>query len=243
MIRCRRLRGPGNDLSILQYGEFPIVAGWRPGARRVARGVAASAARAPPGLGAAASASMRKILRRSGRRGHIHPSIGYCTAMSPLRPISEFEYRLMKPGARLLSRLQVGLYRLSGGRLGARFRGGEVCVVHMTGAKSGRALQLPLMYVPYQGGVLLVASFAGGPHHPAWYHNLVAHPHIEVEWGGQRKVLTARLATATEKAALWPLCVKHYGDFDRYQQRTTRDIPLFICAPSDSDSTPGGAPR
>jgi len=151
--------------------------------------------------------------------------------MNTPRPISESEYRIMKPFARLLSRFHVGLYRLSGGRLGSRFGGGEVCVVHMTGARSGRQIELPLMYVPYREGVILVASFAGGPHHPAWYHNLVAHPHIDVEWNGQRKALVARRADAAEKAAVWPLCVAQYKDFDLYQRRTPRDIPVFICEP------------
>jgi F420H(2)-dependent quinone reductase len=149
--------------------------------------------------------------------------------MTTPRPISEIQYRLMKPLARLLSRAQVALYRVSGGRLGARFGGGDVCVVHMVGAKSGRKLEMPLMYVPYREGVILVASFAGGPHHPSWYYNLVAQPRIEVEWGGQRKVLVARRATGEEKAAVWPLCCRQYPDFDLYQRRTPRDIPVFIC--------------
>jgi F420H(2)-dependent quinone reductase len=150
--------------------------------------------------------------------------------MTTPRPITETQYRLMKPFARLLSRAQVALYRLSSGRLGARFGGGDVCVVHMVGAKSGRSLEMPLMYVPYQEGVLLVASFAGGPHHPSWYYNLVAQPRIEVEWNGQRKVLVARRASSEEKALVWPLCCRHYPDFDMYQRRTPRDIPVFICA-------------
>lgn len=152
--------------------------------------------------------------------------------MSTPRPISEIQYRVMKPFARLLSRLHVGLRRVSGGRLGGRFRGGDVCVVHMTGAKSGRHLEQPLMYVPYREGVILVASFAGAPHHPSWYHNLVAQPRIEVEWGGQRKTLIARRASAEEKATVWPLCCRHYPDFDLYQRRTPRDIPVFICEPA-----------
>jgi deazaflavin-dependent oxidoreductase (nitroreductase family) len=151
------------------------------------------------------------------------------------RPISDAEFRLLKPLARWLSRLHVALYHVTGGMFGRRLNGGDVCLVRMTGAKSGRALELPLMYVPYRDGVILVASFAGGPRHPGWYHNLVAQPRIEVEWRGQRRVLVARRASPTEKAALWPLCCRHYPDFDLYQRRTARDIPVFICEPP-----PGG---
>jgi F420H(2)-dependent quinone reductase len=156
--------------------------------------------------------------------------------MTHPRPITEWEYRVMKPFARLLSRVQIALYRLSGGKFGARYQGGDICVVHMVGAKSGRNLELPLMYVPYRAGVILVASFAGGPHHPSWYHNLIAQPHIEVEWNGQRKSLVARRASSAEKATVWPLCCQHYPDFDRYQRRTQRDIPVFICAPAADPS-------
>ena len=151
--------------------------------------------------------------------------------MNAPRPISDAQFRILKPLARWMSFWHLLFYRLSGGSVGTRFNGGDVCVVHMTGAKSGRALQLPLMYVPYEDGVILVASFAGGPQHPAWYHNLVAHPAIEVEWQGQRKALIAHRASPGEKAVVWDLCCHHYPDFDLYQKRTQRDIPVFICRP------------
>lgn len=150
----------------------------------------------------------------------------------PNKPFTATEFSLLKPLAHWMSACHRALYRWSGGLLGRRYNGGEVCFVHMTGARSGRRLQQPLMYVPYGEGVLLVASFAGGPEHPQWYHNLRAHPAIEVEWRGKRRPLTARLASAEEKQALWPLCCRHYPDFALYQQRSPRDIPLFICEPT-----------
>jgi deazaflavin-dependent oxidoreductase (nitroreductase family) len=87
------------------------------------------------------------------------------------------------------------------------------------------------MYVPHGDGVILAASQGGAATHPAWYHNLVAHPEIEVEQSGQRTKLRARLADADEKAKLWPICVEHYAPYDEYQRKTTRDIPLFVCEP------------
>ena len=152
--------------------------------------------------------------------------------MSDPRPITEAQLKILKPVARWMSALHVWLYRRLGARLVGRFNGAEVCLVRMTGARSGRLLEIPLMYVPWEDGVVLVASLVGAPRHPSWYYNLRAHPRIEVEWRGQRKTLEARLATPEEKAAVWPLCCAHYADYDLYQRRTNRDIPVFLCRPA-----------
>ena len=112
--------------------------------------------------------------------------------------------------------------------------GDEVCFVTMKGAKSGRTLTIPLMYVPYRDGVLLVASQGGAPKNPVWYHNLVKHPDIEVRHRGERMELRARLASPDEKPELWPLCDEHYAPYAQYRERTTRDIPIFVCEPAPS---------
>ena len=102
------------------------------------------------------------------------------------------------------TRLHVLLHRLTGGGLN-RLGGDEVCFITMTGAKSGRTLTIPLMYVPHGEGVLLVASQGGAPKSPVWYHNLLKNPDIEVEYRGTRMKLHARLAEPAEKHALWPI--------------------------------------
>ena len=124
------------------------------------------------------------------------------------------------------------LHSLSGGRLFNTFGGDEVCWVTMTGARSGRSLTIPLMYIPYRDGVLLVASQGGAPSNPSWYFNLVKHPDIEVNYRGKRMRLAARLATADEKPALWPLCEACYAPYAEYRRRTERDIPIFVCEPA-----------
>ena len=129
------------------------------------------------------------------------------------------------------TRTHVLLHRLSGGRWFNKLGGDEVCFVTMTGAKSGRVLTVPLMYVPYQEGVLLVASQGGAPKNPVWYGNLVKHPDIEVSHRGTHMKLRARLAAVEEKPALWPICDEHYAPFAEYRKRTTRDIPIFVCEP------------
>ena len=131
-----------------------------------------------------------------------------------------------------VTRMHVALPRLSGGRFFNTLTGDDVCFVTMTGAKSGRRLTVPLMYVPHSGGVLLVASQGGAPKNPVWYNNLIQHPDIEVNHRGRPMTLKARLANGEEKTALWPLCDQHYAPYADYRARTTRDIPLFICEPA-----------
>ena len=129
------------------------------------------------------------------------------------------------------TRLHVLLNRLSGGRLLNSIGGDDVCFVTMKGARSGRTLTIPLMYVPTADGVLLVASMGGAPRNPVWYNNLVKHPEIAVTHRGRRMELRARLATPEEKPALWPLCDQYYASYADYRKRTTRDIPIFVCEP------------
>lgn len=138
-----------------------------------------------------------------------------------------------------MTRVHVFLHRLTGGRLFNKLAEDEVCFVRMTGAKSGRTLTVPLMYVPHQEGVLLVASQGGAPRNPVWYGNLVKHPDVEVSHRGRRMKLRARLATAEEKPALWPVCDRHYAPYAEYRKRTDRDIPIFVCEPTSQPASEG----
>ena len=151
--------------------------------------------------------------------------------MNTPRPITETQMRLVKPSLKVFTKLHVFLYKLAGGRWFNRMSGGEICIVKMTGAKSGKSREFPLMYVPYQDGIVLVASLAGGPRHPVWYHNLVKYPQFTVTVGRDTRQLIARRASREEKIAVWPLCCQVYPDFALYQRRTQRDIPIFICEP------------
>ena len=153
--------------------------------------------------------------------------------MASPRPIAEAQMRLIKPGLKLFTAFHVFLYKLTAGRLFNRIGGGEICIVKMTGAKSGQPREFPLMYVPYRNGIVLVASLAGAPNHPVWYHNLIKYPRFEIAVGSETKKLIARIASKEEKAEVWPLCCKVYPDFQLYQDRTERDIPVFICEPVD----------
>jgi len=130
-----------------------------------------------------------------------------------------------------MTRLNVFVYTISGGRVMNKLAGDPICLVTMTGAKSGRSRIIPLMYVPHGDNVLLVASQAGAPTHPLWYHNLVAYPDIEIQEGGRKRAMRARIADAEEKVIVWPICVQRYAPYEDYRHRTTREIPVFICEP------------
>lgn len=133
---------------------------------------------------------------------------------------------------RALTKAHVFLHRLSGGRLFNSMGGDEVCFVTMTGARSGKQVTIPLLYLPYENGVVLVASQTGRPTNPIWYKNLVKHPVIEVRHRSDTLKLRAREAGAEEKARLWPLLDEMYPDFVLYRSRTDRDIPIFVCEPA-----------
>ena len=131
----------------------------------------------------------------------------------------------------LTSKFQAGVFRLTKGRLMNTFLGGPVCLVTMTGAKSGKTRRLPLIHIAHGENKLLVASSGGMPKNPVWYYNIKAHPEIQIMADGQEKTYRARQVDDEEKAALWPVLLDVYPDFDEYQARTDRNIPVFSCEP------------
>lgn len=147
------------------------------------------------------------------------------------KPKTQAEKLPPKAILKLISKLNVLVYRLSGGRVMGKLKGSPICLVTMTGRKSGRRITMPLMYTPHQDRVLIVASLGGAPQHPVWYHNIMANPDVVIQDGSRIRTMRARQASAAEKAELWPLCVASYPDFAAYQARTDRDIPLVICQP------------
>ncbi len=130
-----------------------------------------------------------------------------------------------------MSRTHVFLNRITRGKMFNTLSGDEVCFVTMTGARSGKTITMPLMFVPYQEGVLLVASLGGAPKNPAWYYNIAKNPDIRVRHRGKEMALRARLAMADEKPKLWPICDSHYAAYADYRARTDREIPIFVCQP------------
>jgi len=146
-----------------------------------------------------------------------------------LAPWSRTQERLVSPVIHLMTWLNVCVYRLTGGRLGGTFRqGAPICLVTVKGKRSGTPRTIALLYLAAGDDVVLVASKGGMSHHPAWYHNMTANPDVEVQIGSTTRRMRARRASAAEKAALWPRLVAMYRDYDDYQARTERDIPVVI---------------
>ncbi|HVN40887.1 MAG TPA: nitroreductase family deazaflavin-dependent oxidoreductase [Myxococcota bacterium] len=153
-------------------------------------------------------------------------------ADSSPRPWTPTEERLGTLAVRAMSAVNTCIFRASGGRFGSRFlRGAPVLLLTTTGAKSGVRRTTPLIYLADGTRVVLVASKGGMSHSPAWYHNLMASPECEVQIGSRTTPMLARRASAEEKAALWPKLVAVYRDYDDYQARTSRDIPVLILTP------------
>jgi deazaflavin-dependent oxidoreductase (nitroreductase family) len=146
-------------------------------------------------------------------------------------PITETQMKVIKLLMTPFSRFNAWRYIKSKGESMGQLRGRDICVASMTGAKSGKQRDVPLMYVPYNDGVILVASLGGAPKHPTWYYNLIKNPDIDVYVKGEKLALRARVASPAEKTEVWPVCCEHYPDYANYQARTERDIPVFICEP------------
>ena len=128
--------------------------------------------------------------------------------------------------------VQALVFRLTGGRLMNKIRGMDICVVKTKGAKSGKIRYIPLMLVPYQEGVILVASLGGADVHPSWYWNIKAHSKILVYLKGKKLNLVAEQVSDDKKAELWTLICSFYPSYDAYQKKTERNIPVFNCQPT-----------
>jgi deazaflavin-dependent oxidoreductase (nitroreductase family) len=126
---------------------------------------------------------------------------------------------------------QVELYESSGGTKGTTLRDLPVIILTTKGAKSGKLRKTPLMRVEHDGKYAAVASLGGAPKHPVWYFNVLEDPHVELQDGPQKWDLTAREVTGDEKALWWERAVAAYPDYEDYQKKTDRVIPVFVLEP------------
>ncbi|HEY7145538.1 MAG TPA: nitroreductase family deazaflavin-dependent oxidoreductase [Streptosporangiaceae bacterium] len=125
---------------------------------------------------------------------------------------------------------QVQLYESSGGTRGTTLPQTDLPVVIITGrgARSGKLRKTPVMRVEHDGAYLAVASQGGAPRHPRWYYNLLAHPVVELQDGTEKWIMTAREVTGDERARWWERAVAAFPPYAEYQQKTTRQIPVFV---------------
>ncbi|MGW1844000.1 nitroreductase family deazaflavin-dependent oxidoreductase [Streptomyces sp. NPDC001966] len=127
---------------------------------------------------------------------------------------------------------QVELFESSGGTEGTTMRGMPVIILTTRGARSGKIRKTPLMRVEHDGTYAVVASQGGAPKHPVWYHNIVADSRVELQDGPVRQDMNAREATGQEKALWWRRAVEAFPDYADYQQKTDRQIPVFVLEPA-----------
>src|SRR4029079_686050 len=122
----------------------------------------------------------------------------------------------------------------SGGTAGTTMQGKPVVILTTRGAKSGKIRKTPLMRVEHDGEYAVVASMGGAPTHPVWYHNLVAHPHVELQDGPVKRDYTAREVSGAERATWWERAVAAWPDYADYQTKTSRQIPVFVLTPNEA---------
>jgi F420H(2)-dependent quinone reductase len=135
------------------------------------------------------------------------------------------------PSASGWVRDQVEAYERSGGKEANTLRdtGIPVIVVTMRGSKSGNVRKIALMRVEHDDEYALVASKGGAPEHPVWYHNLKAHPdEVTIQDGPEPFPVTVRELSGDERATWWNRAVAVYPPYTEYQQKTDRQIPVFV---------------
>ncbi|MCV7423004.1 nitroreductase family deazaflavin-dependent oxidoreductase [Mycobacterium yunnanensis] len=118
-------------------------------------------------------------------------------------------------------------FRANGGKVGGPFEGGNLLLLHTTGAKSGQPRLSPLAYLVVDGKMLIVGSYAGAPKHPAWVHNLRANEKARIEVGTDAYDVEVRELPDDEREATYPAIVEKAPVFAEYQAKTERAIPLF----------------
>lgn len=121
-------------------------------------------------------------------------------------------------------------FRANEGKVGGPFEGRHMLVLHHVGAKSGQERVVPLVYQPVGDALAIFASFGGAPQHPAWYHNLVAHPEVDVEVGTETIPVRAKVLDGQERTDIWErqkIDVPGFADYDT-KVAGIRDIPVVL---------------
>jgi deazaflavin-dependent oxidoreductase (nitroreductase family) len=133
------------------------------------------------------------------------------------------------------TKLHVALYRRSGGRFGGHIPGwpqARLLLLDHTGARSGVRRTSPLMYQEDGEAIAVMASKAGQPTNPAWFHNLVAHPDTTIQIGSEVRPVRARVAAEEERQRLWAKFVALYPGSEAYRRNAKgRTIPVVVLDP------------
>jgi deazaflavin-dependent oxidoreductase (nitroreductase family) len=157
-------------------------------------------------------------------------------------PSDRFYWRLSMSlgatGLRWWGKLNVPLYRLSGGRVGGKVGRAPVLLLTTTGRKSGEPRTAPIVYLADGEDVVVINTNAGNARIPAWSLNLKANPEAEVEIGGERRKVRARVAEGEERAELWRKHNEQYSGFDVYKEKLDREISVIVLEPRPAAGAP-----
>ncbi|HEX2391939.1 MAG TPA: nitroreductase/quinone reductase family protein [Solirubrobacterales bacterium] len=150
------------------------------------------------------------------------------------RLFSRFSHSLGARGLRWAGKMNVPVYRWSGGRLMGRVNRAPVLLLTTTGRKSGQKRTAPVVYLEDDGRISVINTNAGNAKLPAWSLNLEANPEAEVELGRKRMAVRARAAEGEERAELWRKHNAQYAGFDEYKAELPADRPItvFVLDPS-----------
>jgi deazaflavin-dependent oxidoreductase (nitroreductase family) len=144
--------------------------------------------------------------------------------------VSEDAYQ--QPDLLLLGEEHVRLYQETDGTVGYIWNGVPTLLLTTTGRKTGERRTTPLIHGRDGDDYLVVASMGGSPQHPNWYRNLLADPSAHIQVQAEHIDVTARTAREDEKERLWKIMADQWPNYDVYQSRTDRVIPLVVLSPS-----------
>jgi deazaflavin-dependent oxidoreductase (nitroreductase family) len=136
------------------------------------------------------------------------------------------------PDLALVGADHIAAYRDSGGEVGYLWNGVPTLLLTVTGRRTGEQRTSALIFARDGDDYLVVASMGGAPMHPKWYLNLLANPAARIQVKAHELAVTARTATPEEKPRLWRLVTDVWPNYDVYQTRTERDIPVVVLSPS-----------
>ena len=127
---------------------------------------------------------------------------------------------------------QIEQIESSGGTEGSTMQGAACIVVTMRGRRSGKVRKAAVMRVEHDGSYAMVGSKGGAEHHPDWYHNLLADPDVTVQDGTAVQDMRARVVEGAERDTWWERAVAVWPDYDGYQRKTERTIPVVVLEPT-----------
>ena len=139
--------------------------------------------------------------------------------------------RYITPDYSLLGDEHVRQYRETNGEVGHIWNGATALLLTTIGNKSGQPRTLPLIYAQDSDNYIVVASKGGWATHPAWYLNIQKNPQVEIQVKDRVMQATARTAGPEERERLWKIATDVWPNYDQYQERTERVIPVVVLEP------------